>query len=141
MIYAKDLMHEPTFVGGDASVRDAAVLMREKSIGSVLVESSSGWGILTERDIVKKVVSRGVDPSVVCASEIMTCPLITCPPDADIYRIAGVFCENSIRRLPVEDDGKILGVLTTRDVTRSLLPEFFKDHPEFRKIKEYRKKG
>jgi signal-transduction protein with cAMP-binding, CBS, and nucleotidyltransferase domain len=141
-IKARDIMHETTVLPPQASVKEVAELMSEKNIGSVLIGGADDLqGILTERDIIKKVVSKGLDPNTVKAGEVMSTPVVTVDAAADIYQMASIFSENSIRRLPVVEEGRIIGILTTRDVTKSLIPGFFKDHPLFKEIKEYKKTG
>jgi len=139
---ASDFMHEPTFLTRASTVKEAADIMAEKNIGSVLIGSPEGLeGILTERDILKKVVSRGLDPQATIVSDIMTAEIVTVEAEADIHRIASKFTTNSIRRLPVTEAGNVVGILTTRDITRTFIPEFFRDHPSFKEIKEYKKTG
>jgi len=139
---AKDLMHNITVVPADTTVQEAAELMAKKNIGSVIVEVDGKLeGILTERDILKKVTAKALDPKKIGVTDLMSSPLKTINADADIYEIAQFFRESNIRRLPVKEKGKILGVLTTRDVTRALIPNFYRDNPLFKEIKDYRKEG
>jgi len=139
---AKDIMHNITVIPPDMSVQEAARVMAEKSIGSVLVKvGENDYGMVTERDILKKVTANAKDPSQLSVKEIMSHPLITVDVEADIFKIAGLFTQNNIRRLPVTREGEIVGILTTRDVTRSLMRDFYAQHPLFREMKEYKKKG
>ncbi|MFC2162689.1 cyclic nucleotide-binding/CBS domain-containing protein [Candidatus Altiarchaeota archaeon] len=135
-------MHSATFLPADTSIRKVAETMAGKNIGSVLIGASGDIsGILTERDIIKKVTSMGLDPDSTKASDIANSPVVNIDADADVYQITSIFNENSIRRLPVMEEGQIIGILTTRDVTKSLIPGFFRHHPLFKDIKEYKKKG
>jgi CBS domain-containing protein len=129
---AKDIMHQHTFVQADMSVKDVAKLMSEKRIGSVLVKTDKGLGILTERDITSKVVVSGKDPQKVKAAEIITVPVVTIKPDTDIYEICRMFNENKFRRLPVLEKDEVIGILTTRDVVKVFLPRFFKEIYHFK---------
>jgi CBS domain-containing protein len=129
---AREVMHAHTFVAADMSVRDVARLMTDKRIGSVLVKSEGGLGILTERDIVAKTIVAGADPSRVSAKDIMTCPVATVGPDVDVYQISAIFNENGFRRLPVVENGRVLGILTTRDIAKEFIPQFFKETYHFK---------
>jgi CBS domain-containing protein len=141
-ITAEKLMHETTVAAPDMSIVEIAKVMADKNIGSVLIENPDGiYGIVTERDIIKKVVSKGLDPKILKAADIMSKPVITVDYNADVFKVAGILSEKKIRRLPVVKDGKIIGILTTRDVSRGLVPEFFKELPIFRDIKDQKRKG
>ena len=139
---ARDFMHGATFLEKGDSTKKAADIMAEKNIGSVLIGTAQSLeGIVTERDILKKIVSRGLDPNTTLLGEIMTPNIVTIDADADIHRIASKFSSNSIRRLPVLEDGKVIGILTTRDITKTFIPDFSPNHPSYKEIKEYQKKG
>ena len=129
---ARDIMHEHTFVSGDMIVRDIAKLMSDKKIGSVLVEADGDFGILTERDIVSKIIAGGKNPEKVKAKDIMTYPVFTIGPDAELYMISKIFNEKSFRRLPVVENGEVIGILTTKDVAKQFIPEFFKEMYHFK---------
>jgi CBS domain-containing protein len=132
MLTAKDIMHKHTYVPADMLVKDVAALMSEKRIGSVLVKTDKGVGILTERDISGKVVAHGKDPVKVKAADIMTFPIISIDAKMDLYKICGIFNENSFRRLPVTENGETIGILTTRDVVTHFLPRNFKEIYHFK---------
>lgn len=139
---ARQLMHGITVIPRDATITEAAKLMAEKNIGSVMIGNGNDIeGILTERDIIKKIIAKELSSKQVQVHEIMSHPLETINAESDIFEVAQVFREKNIRRLPVEDEGKIIGILTTRDVTRALIPDFYRDNPLFKDIKEYKKKG
>lgn len=141
-VYARDIMHDVTVLSPDSTIKQAADTMDEKNIGSVLVKDEGGnLGIVTERDIIKKVVSAGLTPESTRLSQIMTTPVETIDADADIHRLASAFSEKAIRRLPVTEDGELVGIITTRDVSKTLIPAFFKEHPNFQEIKEFKKTG
>jgi len=129
---AREMMHGHTFVEGDMRISDVAKLMSVKRIGSVLIQTDSGIGILTERDITSKIVAGAKDPENVKAEEIMTFPIQSVGPDTDLYEICRIFNENTFRRLPVVEDGKVIGILTTRDVVKQFLPQFFKEIYHFK---------
>lgn len=115
-------MHRVISVNQEATILEIAKLMERKGIGSVLVETMNGVnGILTERDILKRVVATGLDPSVAKAKHAMTKVIKTIGNEADIFEANELFNKYNIRRLPVTDSkGKIIGIITIRDVTKSL---------------------
>jgi len=129
---ARDIMHKHTIVPDDMTVKEVAKLMSKNKIGSVLVGKGKTFGILTERDIVTKIIVEGRDPNKVYAKDIMQYPVVTIGPEADLYKIGKIFSENTFRRLPVMEDGKVIGILTTRDVAKQFIPKFFKDTFHFK---------
>lgn len=74
-------------------------------------------GILTERDLLMKVVSLDLKPSTVKVDKIMSAPIMTIAPDADITEAAKIMSRNKIRRLPVVERGKLVGIVTASDIT------------------------
>ena len=101
------------------TVLAAAQVMEKNEISSVIVtEEGDAVGIITERDIITKVVTKGKDVAKVGADAIMTSPLVTVKPDASIDDAARMMRDNDIRRLIVEDKGKVVGVLSEFDIVR-----------------------
>ena len=113
----------------EASVADAARLMRERHIGSVVVldESLKPVGIVTDRDIVVQIVAAGLDHRGMSAGEIMSTPLLTVRDDADAREALASMRLRGIRRLPVVDaDGFLVGIAALDDlieVTRDALDD------------------
>ena len=108
----------------DSSVKQAIERMVEKNIGSVVVtERGKMVGILTERDVLKKLRfdSECADKKV---SELMSSPLIKIDDKAAIGKAADLMAEKGIRRLLVTKDDKIVGIITERDVMRATLDVF-----------------
>ena len=89
-----------------AMTADAAKRMREEGIGDVLVVENGGAlkGILTDRDIVVRVVAEGRDPASVPVGEVCSSDLDTLSPDQDIEEAARIMRERGVRRLPVVSD-------------------------------------
>jgi len=116
----KDYMgHDIVTVDVGESVLAASKLMDEKGIGYVIVlEKSKPTGIVTERDLVMKVMAKEQDPSTVKASKVMSTPLITVDPNANIETAVSIMAKHRIRRLPVVRENVIYGVFTTRDLTK-----------------------
>lgn len=99
------------------SVADAAHLMAKYKIGSLIVKSNSEpEGLITESDIISKVVSKDLKASNIKVSEIMTKDLISISPGSELNEAARLMARSSIRRLPVVNNGKLVGILTSSDV-------------------------
>lgn len=117
----RDLMTlDPKVVSPEASVRDAARLMREEDAGIVPVcYEGRILGVITDRDLTVRVLANGRDPSSVRVSEVMSGDVQVVTPDdllVDAIRIMG---EEHVRRVPVVDrDDRIVGILSMTDVAR-----------------------
>ena len=106
-------------IGPEASVQEAAKLMREKGVGALLVEKEgTPAGILTERDLVYKVLAEARDPASLKIEELMTpAPLLTIPEDATVEEAAALMAKKRVRRLIVVDsEGKPTGIITATDI-------------------------
>jgi len=116
-VKVEDIMHDITLVDKDASISEAAKIMSAKEVGSILVaERNKPVGILTERDILKKVTAMGLDPKTTKINQIMTAPLITVPADASLEEASKIMLQKQIRRLPVTKDKKIVGMISARSM-------------------------
>ncbi|MEA1904939.1 MAG: CBS domain-containing protein, partial [Candidatus Hadarchaeota archaeon] len=121
-------------VGPRSSVARAAKLMSENGVGSlIVVQKKEPVGILTERDLLMKVVSRDIKPSKIQVGKIMSKPIITTDADADVVDAARIMIRNKIRRLPVVEGGKLTGILTASDIT-AVSPELIEVLPEHREL-------
>ncbi|VVC03509.1 Inosine-5'-monophosphate dehydrogenase [Candidatus Bilamarchaeum dharawalense] len=105
------------------TILDVAKLMKKTNVGSVIVvEDSEGKhakGIITERDIVYKVLAKGIDPYNSKVEDIMSKPLRVVKPDTTIEDAAKAMRENKIKRLPVvNDDNELIGVLSEGDIMK-----------------------
>ncbi|MFH1722392.1 MAG: CBS domain-containing protein [Candidatus Altiarchaeota archaeon] len=101
------------------SVQVAAELMKEHDIDSVLVmDGTKGVGIVTERDIICKIVAEREDPKKTPVSASMASPLITIGPDEDIDEAARIMRNENIRRLVVMDSDNIVGIISDFDITK-----------------------
>jgi len=126
---AADLIRDtkPIYTMPDKTVLDAAKIMAEHNIGSVpVVENGRLVGIFTERDLVR-LVARGV-PLDTRLGEVMTRDLIVAKPSEPLPLIAQKMLQHGIRHIPVVDDeGRLLGVISIRRVLRYLIAEH--EHP------------
>lgn len=107
------------------SVKEAAGLMVKNNIGGLVVTESGKYvGIVTERDILKKVVANTSFPPTTKLSDVMSSPLITIDARAGLGEAMALMVEKKIRRLLVKEDGKIVGLFTQRDLQDSILGVF-----------------
>lgn len=106
-------------VEADATVMKAVKLMNEKEIGClVITRKGRAVGILTERDLLKRVIGKSVNPSKTKVREIMTKPLIAGCPDMDLEDATRLMFDKKIKKLPVVDNGRLMGLITLTDVAR-----------------------
>lgn len=111
-------------IQSDASVTDASKIMAKFKIGGLIVKNNSlPEGIITESDIIRKVVSKDLNAAEVKVSEIMTNILITIDVYSDLDGAARMMAKNNIRRLPVMNGDNLAGIITSRDVI-ALSPEY-----------------
>ncbi|MCE2504997.1 MAG: CBS domain-containing protein [Nitrosopumilaceae archaeon] len=100
------------------SLQDAAQKMNELNVGCVIVtEESKPIGIITERDFVTKVAAEG-RPLFTEISEVMSFPLTTIDPEETIWEASELMKEKLIHKLPVIENKKVIGVITTSDIVR-----------------------
>jgi CBS domain-containing protein len=104
------------------TIKGLADQMNEHGRGAIVIVDSknSPIGIITERDIVRRVVSAGKDPSKTNASDIMSKPVITGDPEMSIYNAALTMTKYNIRRLPIVRDNTIYGIVTASDMAKRL---------------------
>jgi CBS domain-containing protein len=100
-----------------ASVRDAAGAMTRVNCGSVLVIEPPDvlLGILTERDLMTRVLAKGVDPEATTVREVMTAKPICVPPEMSVPDALVIMLERGFRHLPIVQGSRILGVFSIRD--------------------------
>ncbi len=100
------------------SLQEAAQKMSELNIGCVIVtDKNKPVGIVTERDFVTRVASEG-RPLFTEIFEVMSSPLITISPEETIWEASEMMKEKSIHKLPVKENGQIIGIITTTDIVK-----------------------
>jgi CBS domain-containing protein len=111
------------------SVDTIISIMKDKNKGCIVIldESERPVGIITERDIVRRLVHSNKDSKSTLASQIMSSPLISVNDDAYVYDVAAVMSKYGIRRLPVVKDNVLLGIVTATDLARRIYEENKKD--------------
>lgn len=104
----------------DTKVSDVAKMMNKYKVGCIPVCDSNNnvVGILTDRDIILRSVACGKDANTTNASEIMTCNTTCCDCNEDIGTVTKSMGQTGIRRLPVTENGKLVGMLTIGDLAK-----------------------
>jgi CBS domain-containing protein len=117
-----DIMSKPAMsLTKDTNLRDAAFLMGERNIGSIIVtEMGKPVGIVTKRDIIQRAVTLCLDPCETKISQIMTYPLKTISPNVNILDGIRKLKEEEVTQLVVMDDGKLVGIVSERDLCRAV---------------------
>jgi len=115
--FVKDAMRKTVIsIDSAMTVKDAATMMDDADVGCVIItKGNAPLGILTERDFVKRIVSEERDLSTPLA-DVMSFPLITSKPDDTVWEVAEIMKKNKIHKVPVEDNGKLVGIITTSDL-------------------------
>jgi predicted transcriptional regulator len=121
MSKVKDIMTKTVItIDANRTVTEATALMTEKNVSNLIVmDNNTPRGIVTERDFVRKVLAKN-KPSTTKISEIMSTPLRVIDPDAPIKEAARKMIRKGIRRLPVMQDNKLVGIITTTDIAKQL---------------------
>ena len=120
MLRVRDLMARNIItIQAEDSIIRAASVMDENGVSSVVVKEGNEFsGMITERNIISRVVSKGLDPQKIKVSEVMSTPLITISPDATIEEAARKMHDNKIRRLLVEENHQKIGIIAESDIVR-----------------------
>ena len=117
----KEIMHNIEKVPHNMNIASASVIMDLKNIGEVVVEKNGEFlGILTETDILKKVVARCKEPSKTKAEDVLTSPVMMVGEDQPIEDAAALMLTNNVRRLIVHKDNKPTGIITTRIISNNI---------------------
>ncbi len=116
-------------IESSSSVRQAAQHMAAKKVGALLVQENGEWqGIVTERDLVQKVLSEEKDLDELSVKRVMNHPLIDIDINRTIHDASDLMAEKWIRHLPVTENRKIVGILSVRDLIRMIA---LRDRPRF----------
>lgn len=119
-IYVKDAMtKKPVTCSPEQTIQECAITMLKEGVGSIVVRDKNMLlGIISEKDIVEKVIAKGLDAKTIKSKEIMVKNLITISPNIDIYDALLLMGHEEIRKLPVVDNNKLVGFLTTKDILK-----------------------
>lgn len=101
-------------------VLNATQKMKDADVGSVIVNKNNRLvGIVTDRDIVLRSSAMGVSPDTMTCAEVMSTSVVTAEPNMDIDEVANLMSSNQIRRLPVAESGRVVGMISLADITQS----------------------
>ncbi len=120
---ARDVMDRNVlFIESDKSVAEAIDMMVKNNVWSLVVlDKGVPVGVLTERDIFRRVLGKGLKPESVKVNAAMSSPIITIEPDAPLGEAMRLMVEKEVRRIYVVEDGKIIGRITEADLFQNLL--------------------
>ncbi len=104
-------------ISESACVLDAACIMREKKIGSVVVlRDNAVVGIFTERDMAHRVVAESKNPASTRVADVMTAPVASCTPATSLIECASLMTNRRMRHIPVLENGKLAGIVSSGDI-------------------------
>ncbi len=107
-----------------ATVTEAARLLADAGVGSLpVVEDGRPIGIVTDRDLVVRVLAKGEDPGTLEVGRVATSPLVSIASDRDVDEAIFLMSSNRIRRLAVVDDGRLTGLVSQADIARHESPD------------------
>jgi CBS domain-containing protein len=121
----KDIMSSPVItVGKNKKIDEVAKLMEMQRLGCIVVTEDDGKpiGIITERDLVTRVLAKNKLPSQLSAEEVMTTPLVTIRPDETLSNAARQMSRLNLRRLGVLYKGDLVGIVSSKDIL-AITPE------------------
>lgn len=119
---ARDLMTSPAeCLAPTATLAEAARQLSQHDVGSMPVTDGDLLvGVVTDRDIVVKGIAVGLDPASATVAEIATPDVVTVGVDHDAEDVARILAENQIRRIPVVEEGRVVGIIAQADIARTL---------------------
>ena len=105
-------------IGPEATALEAARLMNDRRIGALVVvgEGAGPVGIVTERDILTRLVAEAKDAASTTVRDLMTEHLITCEPETKLVELRSLMSERRIRHVPVMDRGRLVGMISIGDL-------------------------
>jgi len=111
------MTENPRSIGASASVVEAARLMREEHIGSLpITEGEQLVGMITDRDIAMRVVAEAADPKMTMVGDVYSRDLISVEPDKDLAEALRLMARHQVRRLPVVESGRLVGIVAQADI-------------------------
>jgi CBS domain-containing protein len=107
----------------ESMVNDAVALMNRRNIGAVVVMNPEAelLGVFTERDVLRRVLGEGLDAGRTPLEAVMTREVFWIPPDCSVDEAMAVVTERNIRHLPVMEAGRVLGMISVRDLTAAVV--------------------
>lgn len=123
MTTARDIMHAGVeCIGESQTLQNAARLMRDLDVGALPICGDDGHllGIVTDRDIIVKCIATGAGPSTVTVGQLARAEPVAIDPAADVDQVLNLMAENQIRRLPVVDHERVVGIISEADLAHNL---------------------
>jgi len=124
MEVSKIMTRDVVTVDVGASVREAASNMRDKNVGSaVVVRDGNLAGMVSDRDVAVRATAEGWDPNAHQVAEIMTPNPVSISPQTDTMEVCRLIGQHKVRRLPVIEDHRVVGVVSCADLAHQLRDE------------------
>ena len=117
----KEIMnHSVVSVDSSVTATDAAKMMEDSKVGAIVVfENASPIGIITDRDFAIKITAHAY-PIDTPVRRIMSSPLISIDPESDLWTASDLMSTRNVRKLPVIDDDKVIGIITSSDLVKHI---------------------
>ncbi|MCJ7631529.1 CBS domain-containing protein [Candidatus Bathyarchaeota archaeon] len=113
------LMTQPVQkIDENSTIQEAVERMSRERVGSLIVTNGNDIGIITEKDILSQVLARHSNLTKIKVKDVMSSPLITVEKDIEGEDALRTMAEHGIRRLPITENGRIIGIFSTADVTK-----------------------
>ena len=107
----------PRSIGKSASVVEAAQLMRAEHVGSLpITDEEKLVGMITDRDITTRVVADAADPETTSVGDVYSRDLVSVEPDEDLEEALQLMARHQVRRLPVVENGRLVGIVAQADI-------------------------
>ena len=122
IVLVRDVMSKDVrVVRPDTSIKEVVATMNKFDIGSIIVvQGDRPVGIITERDILRRLVEPCLAPETLTARQVMTSPVLTISETASIEEAAKLMAKKRVKRLPVMNDGKLVGIVTFTDIVTNV---------------------
>jgi CBS domain-containing protein len=119
---AKDVMvKEVVKVSSSTPVDNAVKVMNRNNIGCLIIEDNGETkGIVTQRDLLEKVLEKAKDPRKLVVSDVMSKKLVVGSPEMEIHEAARLMFKKRIKKLPIVDNGKLIGLITITNIARTV---------------------
>ena len=115
------MTEDPRSIGPSASVVEAARLMRDEHVGSLpITDGDTLVGMITDRDITTRVVAEAADLATSSVGDVYSQDLISVEPDKDLEEALTLMARHQVRRLPVVEDGRLVGIVAQADIALAL---------------------
>jgi len=131
---------KPISVSPGTSLHQCAKVMAKNHVGALVIKDNhQSKGLITEQDIVRKVLAKGINPLIKTVKDFMARKLLTVSPNDDIYDALIKMRDSNIRHLPVVEKGKMVGLLTLKDILK-IEPSLFELLVEKFEVREAKRK-